>query len=29
MLGADTKLILKELGYDDAALARLQAAGAV
>jgi len=29
ILGADTQLILKELGYDDAALARLRAAGAV
>jgi len=27
MLGADTQLILKELGYDDAAFARLKAAG--
>ncbi len=29
MLGADTQLILTELGYDDAAFARLKAAGAV
>ena len=29
MLGADTQLILKELGYDDAALARLKASGAL
>jgi CoA:oxalate CoA-transferase len=29
MLGADTQLILRELGYDDAALAQLKATGAV
>jgi crotonobetainyl-CoA:carnitine CoA-transferase CaiB-like acyl-CoA transferase len=29
MLGADTEPILKELGYEDAAIAQLRATGAL